>query len=239
MILKFLKLKILKLTNSSGIVEEAMAETTLASIMWFNKSFNFLNNINNLSREYFNNYYDVFKPMNQLKFLVFGYGKVSKEFIKIASNFTNNISVVVRNPTKCLFEGNIIKTTEVLNNIYNYDYIINCLPLNSSSKNYFNKIIFNEMSQKSVYINIGRSGTTVFDDLMYFVKNDKIRGAFLDVYEIDDITKNEIISDNRFIISPHISGWTTEYWNDQSKLLLTNLDSFKEGNYNQLINQIV
>ena len=95
------------------------------------------------------------------------------------------------------------------------------------------------MNKKSVYINIGRSGTTVFDDLMYFVKNDKIRGTFLDVYEIDDITKNEIITDNRFIISPHISGWTSEYWNDQSRLLLSNLDSFKQENYNQLINQIV
>lgn len=237
--LEILKAKNIKLTNSSDIVEEAMAETTLATIMWFNKSFNLLNKIDNLSREYFNKYYDIFKPMNQLKFLVFGYGKVSKQFIKMASNFTTNISVVVRNPSKCRYEGNIIKITEVLNNIHSYDYIINCLPLNSSSKNYFNKIIFNEMNQKSVYINIGRSGTTVFDDLMYFVKNDKIRGAFLDVYEIDDITKNEIITDSRFIISPHISGWTTEYWNDQSRLLLSNLDSFKEGNYNQLINQIV
>ena len=95
------------------------------------------------------------------------------------------------------------------------------------------------MNNKSIYINIGRSGTTVFEDLMDVVKNNVIRGAYLDVYETDDIIKNEIITDNRFIISPHISGWTTEYWNDQSRLLLCNLDSFKEGNYSQLINQIV
>jgi len=237
--LKILKTKKIKLTNSSGIVEEAMAETTLASIMWFNKSFNLLNNIDKLSREYFNNYYDVFKPMNQLKFLVFGYGKVSSEFIKLVSNFTENISVVVRNPNKCLYEGNIIKLSEAVNNVNSFDYIINCLPLNSTSINYFNKAFFNEMNNKSIYINIGRSGTTVFEDLMDVVKNNVIRGAYLDVYETDDIIKNEIITDNRFIISPHISGWTTEYWNDQSRLLLSNLESFKEGNYSQLINQIV
>ena len=237
--IEILKTKNIKLTNSSGIVENAMAETTLASIMWFNKSFNLLNNIDDLSREYFNNYYDIFRPMNQLRFLVFGYGKVSSEFIKLASNFTKNISVVVRNPKKCLYGGQIFKLSEINNLVNNFDYVINCLPLNSNSKNFFNKGFFDKMNNKSVYINIGRSGTTVFEDLMHVVKKRGIRGAYLDVYEPDDITKNKIIKDNRFIISPHISGWTTEYWNDQSRIVLNNLESFRKGKYNQLINQII
>ena len=237
--LEILNQKKIKLSNSSGIVEGAMAETTLTAIMWFNKNFNLLNNIDNFSREYFNSFYYNFKPINQVKLLIFGYGKVASEFIKLINNFTNNITVVVRNPEKCSFEGDILEILNVTKSIVKYDYIINCLPLNSDSKNYFDKNIFNQMNDKSVYLNIGRSGTTVFNDLLYSVKSNNIRGAYLDVYDLNDIAKNRIINDNRFVISPHISGWTTEYWKDQSKLLINNLNSFREGKYGQLLNQIV
>jgi D-2-hydroxyacid dehydrogenase (NADP+) len=234
-----LKRKKIKLTNSSGIVERSMAETTLAAILWFNKSFNFLNNTQNFSREFFDDYYDNFIPISKSKLLIFGYGKVSCELIKLVGKLTKNITVVVRNTKNCSYSGKILSPLSVSKNINEYNYIINCLPLNSMSKNYFDKDVFKKMNSKSIYINIGRSGTTVFNDLLHFVKKNKIRGAYLDVYEINDIINNQIIKDDRFLISPHISGWTNEYWEKQFKLFTNNLNCYKSGNYNELLNKII
>lgn len=236
--LSILKSKKIILTNSSNIVESAMSETTLLAIMWFNKNFNFLNNTNNFSRIFFDQLYKNFKPMNEIRVLIYGHGKVSSELINLLRKFTNNISVVVRNPEKCSFDGEIINIKESLNLVHNYDYVVNCLPLNPTSKKYFNKNFFYKMSRSSVYINIGRSATTVFKDLKDSVKRNKIKGTYLDVYEKDEIGK-DIIEDQRFLISPHISGWTTNYWSSQSELFLNNLDNYELFNYDCLLNKIL
>ena len=67
----------------------------------------------------------------------------------------------------------VINPTNALKVVDKYDYIVNCLPLNESSIKYFNKDYFKLMNPQSVYINIGRSGTTEINDLINEINQKK------------------------------------------------------------------
>lgn len=232
-----LKEKNILLSNSSDIVEDAMAEMVLTALMWFNKRMYELDQIDKISRTYFNNFYEDLKLLSNLKVLVYGYGLVGFKTSNILKKFTENVTIVKRQ-IKNNTNKHMIDPKNALKVVRKYDYVINCLPLNSSTQKYFNKKYFELMNPKSIYINVGRSATTIFDDLMNAINNNQIRGAFLDVYDESDINKLKTIKNNRLLISPHVSGWHNGYWKIQSKLCLNNFLEFKKGNLNNIKNLI-
>ena len=230
-----LKDKKIILSNSSNIVEDAMAEMVLTALMWFNKRMYEINEIDKISRNFFNKFYPDLKLLSNLKVLVYGYGLVGFKTVGYIKKFTENVTIVKRQIKK---NTNIIDPKTALKVVNEYDYVINCLPLNSSSEKYFNKEYFELMNPKSVYINVGRSATTVFDDLIYAINHKLIRGAFLDVYDKSDLKKINANINNRLLISPHISGWHNEYWKIQSKLCVNNFIKFKEEKFDEIKNLI-
>lgn len=236
---KFLKSREIILTNSSGIVEKSMAEMSLAAILSFNKRLNLIHNEETCSREFFDKFYHKLKPINQLKILVYGYGLVSKEFIELTKNIFLEIDVVTRNKDNCSYYGKKINLGDELKLIYNYDYIINNLPLNEDSNEYFDYSFFSKMNNQAVYLSVGRKETTVLKDLVMMVKKRIIRGAYLDVFDNKEVFEYELYNDLNFILTPHISGWSNEYWQKQYNLLFDNLKYFENKRYNKLKNLIV
>jgi D-2-hydroxyacid dehydrogenase (NADP+) len=232
-----LKDKKIILSNSSNIVEDAMAEMVLTAIMWFNKRIYEIDENHKISRTFYNKFYNNLRLLSSTKVLVYGYGLVGKKTVDLLKNLTSHITIVKRKINESN-NHNIIDPESALKVIDEYDYIINCLPLNSSSKKYFNKNYFKLMHSQSIYINIGRSGTTEINDLINFINLKKIRGTYLDVYEETDLKKLNPINNNRILVTPHISGWHNKYWLNQSKLCLNNLVKYREGNYKQIENLI-
>lgn len=237
--LNFLKIKKINLTNSSNIVENSMAETVITAILWFEKRFNHLKKNNKISREYFNIFYKNLKPLSEMRILIYGYGLVGQKIVKLLENFTKNISIVTRSNNALNHNYKSFKLSNEYREVCNYDYIINCLPLNESSFKLFNKDYFNLMNSQAVYINIGRSQTNVIDDLIYAVKSKKIRATYLDVFEKQDLPKLDPEKNEGILVTPHISGWNNNYWNEQSILAIFNFNEFKNNNIRKLKNKIL
>ena len=63
------------------------------------------------------------------------------------------------------------------------DYVINCLPLNISTYDFFNWKIFKKMHCQC-FINVGRGETVNEEDLIKAIQNKNIKYAFLDVVKI-------------------------------------------------------
>ncbi len=57
------------------------------------------------------------------------------------------------------------------------------MPKTNETNHFFNKDFFSLMKNDAVFMSIGRGSTVNEDDLILFLKNKKIRGAVLDVYE--------------------------------------------------------
>lgn len=232
-----LKEKKIILSNSSDLVEDAMSEMVLAAILRFNKRIYEMNEIDKISRVHYDKFYSKLRLLPQTKILVYGHGLVGKKTAALLKRFTDHVTVVKRNVSECTPEY-VINTSSALKVVYEYDYIVNCLPLNESTTNYFSKDYFELMNPEAVYISVGRSGTTKMDDLISVISREGIRGTYLDVYDEGDLEKLNPITNSKILLTPHISGWHNEYWKNQEVLCLKNFLKFSQRKYSEIDNLI-
>ena len=87
------------------------------------------------------------------------------------------------------------------------DVVINTVPLTDQTRGMFNATFFDAMKPRAFYINVGRGGTTVTDDLVAALKSGSIGGAGLDVTDPEPLPEGHPLwTTPRVIISPHTAG---------------------------------
>jgi len=87
------------------------------------------------------------------------------------------------------------------------------LPLTEETKNLINKSSFTKMQKQPIIINTSRGSVINENDLIDAYNQNLISGFALDVFENEPITKDlyeRITSEMNCILTPHISGVTTE-----------------------------
>ena len=114
-----------------------------------------------------------------------GYGRIGKHLSKLLSGLNIKNDKITRSDS--------IKPILLTNN---YHFIINCLPLNTTTLDYFDKNVFNCMDSNSYFLNVGRGETIIEEDLIYAIKNKIIKGAFLDVVQNEPIKPNNKLFKN-------------------------------------------
>ncbi len=99
---------------------------------------------------------------------------------------------------------------ELLNNLDEQlkaaDIVVLTLPLTDDTKGMFDKSKFDLMKNSCIFVNIARGQLVVESDLIYALKNKKISGAVLDVFETEPLEKTSPLWDmDNVIITPHNS----------------------------------
>jgi phosphoglycerate dehydrogenase-like enzyme len=86
------------------------------------------------------------------------------------------------------------------------DVVVNVLPLTQQTRGLFNRAMFERMRKDAYYINAGRGGTTVTDDLLAVLKEGRIAGAGLDVTEPEPLPDGHPLwRAPNLILTPHIA----------------------------------
>jgi len=86
-------------------------------------------------------------------------------------------------------------------------------------------------------VNVGRGRIVVERDLARALREGKLKGAALDVFETEPLSRESPLWDApNLIITPHIAGTSSLFWKREWELLRENLKRFLEGR--PLINQI-
>tara|TARA_B100000965_G_C19495836_1_gene715178 strand:- start:182 stop:1111 length:930 start_codon:yes stop_codon:yes gene_type:complete len=141
-----------------------------------------------------------------------GYGSIGKKVSMYCSNF--GLNIIAHDPylNGQTNEENI-KFVE-LNEIYELSDIISLhIPLTDETKNLINKDSFIRMKQKPIIINTSRGSVVNENDLINAYNNNLVSGFALDVFEnepIKDSLYNKINGNMNCILTPHISGVTTQ-----------------------------
>ena len=90
------------------------------------------------------------------------------------------------------------------------DYVSLHVPLLDSTKHLINAEKMNTMKNTSRIINTSRGGVIDEDALYEFLKDGKLGGAALDVFEVEPATSNKLASLPNFISTPHMGAQTKE-----------------------------
>ena len=214
------------ITNSRGINSIAVAEYVVSILLYLSKQIS-------MSLEFKKSkqwtQWDIAKNIYTLenkKVGIIGYGAIGKEIAKKSKAFNMHVKAIRRlqknkSSTKNIDELLPLSYLDYL--LSESDFIIIACPLTLHTKHLIDRKKLNLISQKSYLINISRGAIIKEDDLIEHLKNNKIKGAALDVFNSEPLDKKSALFnlDNVFL-SPHISGNFNGY---QKKVI----ESFSEN----------
>ena len=144
---------------------------------------------------------------------IVGFGTIGR---KVADySLKNGLNVLAYDPyIKKLDDNEKNYKLSSLENVFKDADIISLhLPLTKETKNLINKSSFSKMQKQPIIINTSRGSVVNENDLINAYDQNLISGFALDVFENEPIKKDlyeRITSEMNCILTPHISGVTTE-----------------------------
>ena len=143
--------------------------------------------------------------------VIFGFGRIGKEVAKRSLAFDTNVYVYDPFVDKNEIEKVGCRTIEKNEGIKIADYLTIHLPLNNDTKNFIDASEFSFMKSSAIIVNSARGGIVNEDALFNALKNNKILGAALDVFEKEPPEKDNPLFDlPNILLSPHNAALTLE-----------------------------
>jgi len=229
------KEKGIKLANARNVYSVPIAELTVMRILeLYKKSFMYMKQQE--KHEWKRDFR--LQEMTDKKIAVLGTGSIGTQIAKRLKAFDAITIGFNRSERPAEYFDYIYNINEFSSMVSELDVIIAALPLNNETMHIINKDILNKMHNKSILINIGRGQSVDTDALHDALKNKKILGAALDVFEDEPLPKDNPLWDTEeLLITPHISSGSN-YMNKRIyELVYSNLEAFANGN--EVSNRIV
>ena len=203
--------KNIKCFNAAEGNRQAVAEHALAMIL------NLLNNIRVSDQEIRRGIWDREKnrgiELSGKTIGIIGFGNTGSSFAKILENFNVKILAYDKYKEKYKFQSNLDEILEFS------DIISLHIPLTEETKYLVNENFIDKAKKPFYIINTSRGQCIETKALIKGLKDQKILGACLDVFEqeknsFEKIGENAdlkyLIESNKTILTPHIAGWTFE-----------------------------
>lgn len=148
-----------------------------------------------------------FENLMDKKILIFGTGGIGTGVAEIFRPLSQQVIGVNTSGLKSPGFDQVLKIEEV-KNLDGIGLIINSLPLTSHTTAFFNLSFF-ENFRNCIFINVGRGGSVVQEDLLQALNRNFLSKAVLDVFEQEPLPKNSpLYSNTDVIITPHQSALT-------------------------------
>jgi phosphoglycerate dehydrogenase-like enzyme len=111
------------------------------------------------------------------------------------------------------------------------DYLVTALPLTDRTRGLFNKDVFAQSKLNQVFINVGRGGLVVDEDLIFALGVDgPLLGAALDVFNTEPLPETSPYWDmQNVLISPHNADQTVDFRHRSVRFFTENCKRFIEG----------
>jgi phosphoglycerate dehydrogenase-like enzyme len=234
-------------TSASGVHVRHMAQFSLMMIMAFHFKLKRM-----IEMQQANTWRDdravIFAPQDlHLQTVgIMGYGTIGREVARLAKGIGMNVLATKRDvmhpaqsPDEYAPPGTGDPTGDLPDRLYpsealatmarDCDYLVNLLPLTDKTRGMLNADIFAAMKPTAVLVNIGRGGVVDETALVDALKNGRLGGAALDVFEIEPLPHTSPLwKMENVIISPHISGGSATYHEKAAELFLANLKRYHE-----------
>jgi len=223
--------KDLIITNSKNTMDNGVISTILGFMFSLSRGLHYCLKSETIDRYKFEKYFNKIQDVIGQSILIVGMGNIGNKLSKICESLGMTVRGINRQ-----FK-NVYTLKELSNIVSEFDYVVNLLPYSKETDKIFNKNIFNRMKDTAFFINVGRGKSVVESDLIEALSNSEIGGAGLDVFEKEPLSEDSKLWDlDNVIITPHIAGYSNEYWKNQKKLFSENLNRYL--NNKTMLNEI-
>ena len=141
---------------------------------------------------------------------IIGFGNVGKRFAEICHALGLKILIVSKYFDRIKDDFPEYISSDLTNALKNADIIsFHCKP-NKDGSSIINTNEINQMKNNAVIINTARGNLVSEIDLCDAIKNNKIAGAAIDVFDTEPATKNILFGLENVLLTPHIAASTSE-----------------------------
>jgi len=229
------------ITNSKGLVVAPMIVSATAFITGLARGLHSAEGLrqkNVMNRSTFDQYFDEIQDCEGQRCLIVGYGDVGTALAPVLKALGMRVDGVKKNPRMAAGQDVSIYGLDMLHTLAEKaDYVVNLLPLTQDTESLFDHSFFKAMKLSAFFINIGRGETVDETAMIEALKNNWIAGAGLDVFENEPLTpESELWKMDNVMLTPHIAGLSSAYWERQSKLFFHNLKAWLEEGTDKMVN---
>jgi phosphoglycerate dehydrogenase-like enzyme len=163
---------------------------------------------------------------------VFGYGAIGQEIARRASAFGMRVRAVDRFPEgKTLPDGGPVDGPAALPSLLAAsDFAVIAAPHTPETARLFGASMLAHLRPSSYLINIGRGAIVVLDDLVAALRDKKLAGAALDVYEVEPLPPDHPLWDfPNVILTPHTAGYSPVIAARHLATIVENVRRFARG----------
>jgi D-3-phosphoglycerate dehydrogenase / 2-oxoglutarate reductase len=142
---------------------------------------------------------------------IIGLGKIGRNVARLARGLRMNLIGYDIVPIDKSFVQEVsLITTDLKTLLESSDFITCHVPLTEQTKHLINKQTISNMKSSAFIINTSRGEIIEETALVEALKNNKIAGAALDVFEIEPPSNRELLDLSNLICAPHIGAQTKE-----------------------------
>ncbi|WP_344314470.1 D-2-hydroxyacid dehydrogenase [Fodinicola feengrottensis] len=215
------------LTNSSGIFDGAIAEYVLGCVLAFAKDFRTTLTAQREKRWY----HRETERIAGRRAVVVGTGPIGRAIARLLAAAGLQVTGVGRTARVADPDFVAVQASSDLHKcLGEADFVVAVAPLTDATAGMFDKAAFGAMKPTARFINVGRGGLVVTDDLVEALQGKVIAGAALDVFEIEPLpVRHPLWSLPNVLISPHMSGDFVGWLPALAELFVDNFGKWQAG----------
>lgn len=196
--------------NAGSVYSAPIAETVILGMLLMAKRLH--KNPNNRRIKIERHYDATISEVMGKKILIMGTGNIGTAIASRLQGFEAIVDGYNRSASsKPQYSKILSGRVELQEHIGEYDYIISTLPDTDETRGFINAELMNKMSSNAVIINVGRKAVFNEEDLYQALKNGKINGAVLDMFEkIPNPISNKFRRLHNTIVMPGVSAISKE-----------------------------
>ncbi len=231
----------LGITSTSNAV--SVAEHVLTSFLYLTKNIHLSDKLTRegkfIDKTSLPNFFELYKK----NVVIFGFGRIGKEVAKRCLGFDTHVYIVDPFVDKKQIHKYGCNALNKIDALKLADYISIHLPLNNETKNYITKKEFFLMKDTAIIVNTARGGIINESCLEQALKENKIRGAAIDVFEQEPPdTNHPIFKLSNVVLSPHNAALTLEcrkrMATEAAENIIFFLNKNKKLNLNNIVNKL-
>ena len=116
--------------------------------------------------------------------LIFGYGHIGREICRLFKPLGMHVVGVRRSVGHDDFADEIIHPELLLQNAARADVFVACAPLTEQTRRAVSREVLDKLPASCILISVGRGGVVDQDALIEMLMKKRLRGAYLDVFEV-------------------------------------------------------
>jgi phosphoglycerate dehydrogenase-like enzyme len=217
------------LTNARGVFKDALAEFTIAAILFFAKD---LRRLIRQQEAGFWQHFDIELVRGQVLGIV-GYGEIGRESARLARALGMEVVAMRRNTALSAgdpYLERVYPPDRLHEMLAVSDYVLIATPLTSQTRGMIGEAELGAMKTSAVIVNVGRGPAIVEPALIDALTAKRIRGAALDVFDEEPLPDGHAFYrlDN-LLLSPHSADHTVGWPDLPMTVFVENFERSRNG----------